>query len=96
MIVELVSIKPSPRKAKKLVATFNVNGKVVKTHFGAAGMSDFTKHKDEERKKNYIARHSVNEDWSDPVKAGTLSRYILWNKKTLEASIKDYKRRFRV
>ena len=59
-------------------------------------MSDFTKHKDEERKKNYIQRHEVNEDWTNPYKAGTLSRYILWNKPSLEDSIKDYKKRFNV
>ena len=32
-------------------------------HFGAAGMSDYTKHKDDERKQAYIQRHKKNEDW---------------------------------
>ena len=32
-------------------------------YFGAAGMSDFTKHKDEDRKNRYIDRHKHNEDW---------------------------------
>ena len=32
-------------------------------YFGAAGMSDFTKHKDEDRKNRYIDRHKNNEDW---------------------------------
>jgi len=36
----------------------NEKGKVVKTtHFGAAGMSDYTKHKDPERKQRYLNRH---------------------------------------
>ena len=35
-----------------------------KIYFGAAGMSDFTKHKDEARKQRYINRHRKNEDWS--------------------------------
>ena len=35
-------------------------GKTV--HFGAAGMSDFTLHGDEERKQRYLQRHSKNEN----------------------------------
>ena len=30
--------------------------------FGATGYSDFIKHKDEERKQRYIARHTVNQN----------------------------------
>ena len=63
------------------------NGK--KIHFGAKGMSDYTKHKDDERKKNYIARHSVNENWNDPNTAGFWSRWVLWNKKTIKKSLQD-------
>ena len=87
----LVSVRPSDRKDKKYVATFDDG---TKTHFGAKGMSDFTLHRDEERKARYIARHRVNEDWTNPKSAGTLSRWILWNKPTLDASIKDFKKRF--
>jgi hypothetical protein len=57
-------------------------------------MSDFTIHKDPERKKRYLARHSKNEDWTNPVSAGSLSRWVTWNKTSLRASIADYKRRF--
>ena len=48
-----VSIKPSTNKDKKYMAIFyDDKGKKKKTtHFGAAGMSDFTKHGDEDRKK---------------------------------------------
>ena len=63
--------------------------------FGAAGMSDYTKHKDPARKELYIKRHSgMGEDWNDPLTPGALSRWILWNKPSLEESIKDYKKRF--
>ena len=34
-----------------------------KVYFGAAGYSDFTKHKDVERRQRYIARHEKNENW---------------------------------
>ncbi len=62
--------------------------------FGREGMSDFTKHKDEERKERYLARHKANENWNKPDTAGALSRWILWNKPTLKESIQDYKKRF--
>ena len=32
-------------------------------HCGQAGASDFTKHKDPERKERYIDRHKKNENW---------------------------------
>ena len=57
-------------------------------------MSDFTKHNDEDRKKRYLNRHRKNENWEKYMTAGSLSRYILWNKKTLKASIEDYIKRF--
>jgi hypothetical protein len=62
--------------------------------FGASGYSDYTKHKDPERKKRYIARHSVNEDWKDPRTAGFWSRWILWNKPSLQESVEYMKKKF--
>ena len=64
------------------------------THFGAAGMSDYTIHKDPGRKQRYLDRHRKNENWNDPTSAGSLSRYILWGLPSLSASITDYKKRF--
>lgn len=90
--LKLIGLKKANNKKHKYIAEFS-NGK--KTKFGSYGYSDYTKHKDKDRKARYISRHS-NEDWSDPTKAGTLSRYILWNKPTLKASISDYKSRFKV
>ena len=92
-----VIIKKSTNAKKKYMAIFYDGEKKVKTtHFGAANMSDFTKHKDEARKKNYLNRHQARENWQDYKSAGSLSRYILWNKPTLRASIADYKKRFRL
>jgi formamidopyrimidine-DNA glycosylase len=90
-MVKLISLKESTRKGKKLMAEFD-DGTV--THFGASGYSDFTKHKDEERKQRYIARHSAQESFTNPKAASTLARYVLWNKPTLSASVSDYKKRF--
>lgn len=90
-----VTLRPSTRAAKKLMATFEMSdGTQRRVHFGARGMSDYTKHRDPARKKRYIARHRVNENWRDPLTAGALSRYVLWNKPTVEASMADFRRRF--
>ena len=67
-----------------------------KVYFGAAGMSDFTKHKDEARKQRYINRHKNNEDWtkSGIDTAGFWSRWLLWNKPTIKNSYLHVKERF--
>jgi len=88
-----VYILKSWRKGKKYVAIYPDG---TKTHFGAEGMSDFTIHKDEERKARYIDRHDDNEDWNKTgwKTAGFLSRWLLWNKPTLKESFADVYKRF--
>ena len=99
--IKLISIKPLKTGNKKYEAKFEVtnkNGKITKrsTKFGAKGMSDFTKHKDINRRDRYISRHKKDLRTKDPTRAGFLSMYILWNKKTFKASLTDYKRRLNV
>ena len=90
MVVDIV-VKKSDKKDKKCYAV--IDGKKT-VSFGATGYSDFTKHKDEERKERYIARHKVNQDWKDYKTAGFWSRWALWNKPTIEASVKDTNKKF--
>lgn len=93
--ISKVSITKSDKPDKKLKAVFlQDNGRTKTIYFGAAGMSDFTIHRDKERKKRYLERHAKNENWNAPMTAGALSRWILWNKPTIEASIRDFCRRF--
>ena len=90
-----VIIKKSTNPKKKLMAVlYDKDNKTKTLHFGSAGMSDFTKNKDEERKKRYLDRHRKRENWTVPDTAGSLSRWVLWNKTTRRASIADYKKRF--
>ena len=51
-----------------------------KIYFGAYGYSDYTIHRDPERKQRYITRHQTNENWtkSGIDTAGYWSRYLLW------------------
>ena len=67
-----------------------------KIYFGQAGASDFTIHKNEERKNRYILRHEKNENWtkSGIDSAGFWSRWLLWNKPSIKSSYQDIKKRF--
>lgn len=73
-----------------------VDGRTI--HFGARGMSDYTKHKDSSRKQRYISRHRQRESWSRSgmKSAGFWAKNVLWNKPSLSASKKDIERRFGV
>ena len=84
--------KSNDGKHKYYIIT--LSGKIVK--FGAMGYSDFTKHKDDERKKRYIQRHSMNENWraSGINTPGFWSRWLLWNKPTIRDSYLDIQSRF--
>ncbi len=91
-----VYLSRSSRSDKKyMVVIENHTGKKT-VHFGQDGYSDYTKHKDKERMKRYISRHRSRENWgkSGIKTAGFWSRWLLWNKPTLSASIKDTERRF--
>ena len=48
------------------------------------------------RKKQYINRHRSNKNWNDPMSAGTLSRYILWEHPLLSTAINNYIKMFRL
>lgn len=91
-----IQLLKSKVDGKKYTAIFydEKRTKIKTLHFGAAGMSDFTKHKDVERKQRYLDRHSANEKWNDYMTAGSLSRWILWNKPSLSASYNDYIKKF--
>ena len=83
-----IVISKSTNKSKKYDAV--IDGKK-KISFGEKGASDYTKHKDEERKQRYRKRHQTNEDWTKTgVKtAGFYSKHVLRNEPTLQASIAD-------
>ena len=63
--------------------------------FGQAGASDFTQHKNEDRKNNYIQRHRKNEQWNNPLTAGFYSRWITWEKPTLKEAVSNVNRKFK-
>jgi hypothetical protein len=92
-MIKVIKFKKLKTGAKKYEITFNKNGKVYTRKFGASGASDYTKHKDKDRRERYITRHKKDLKTNDPMRPGYLSMYILWNKPTVAASLADYKRR---
>lgn len=93
MKLKLIKIKKLNSGVKKYEAHFEKNGKIIKRKFGAKGMSDFTIHKNKERREKYITRHKKDLRTGDPTRAGFLSMYILWNKPSFKSSLADYKKR---
>jgi hypothetical protein len=100
-----VIIKLSDKPDKRYMAVFyDKNKKIKTTHFGFAitdkGIkkygSTYIDHKNDDLKEAYIARHKVNEKFEDYMTAGSLSRYILWEKKTFKEALEAYKKRFKL
>ena len=96
-MTKLIKIIKSKNLKKKYTAIFLLdNGKEKKVNFGQRGSNDFTITGDEDAKKRYIKRHTKDLKTKDPLRAGFLSMFILWNKKSLKDSIEDYKKRFKL
>ena len=92
-----IIIKKSSQPNKKFTAVID-NKKQV--HFGGIKengkpYSDFTQHRDEERKNRYLQRHK-KDHFNNPLYPSFYSTNLLWNKKTLSESIKDTNRKYNV
>jgi hypothetical protein len=94
--MKLLSILPSTKADKKLMATFETDsGRKRTTHFGSKGMDDYTITHDKEQRERYRTRHKKDLESNDPTRAGYLSMWILWGDSTSrEKNISAYKKRF--
>ena len=95
-----ITLKKSDKPEKKFMV--KIDNKTI--HFGSRPNKDFTiyskesKEKAQKMKNAYISRHRVNENWnkSGIKTAGFWSKHILWNKPTIQQSIKDTEKRFNI
>ena len=90
-----VVIQPTKSKNRKLEAV--IDGKKT-VPFGQKNASDFTLHKDPERKARYINRHKgMNDDWTKTGinTAGFYSKHVLWNKETIQKSVNDLNKKYK-
>jgi len=90
--MEKIYLSKSKKPDKKFMV--KVGNKTI--HFGSAGMSDYTIHKDPERKERYTKRHQKREKWGiDGIKtAGFWAKALLWNESSLRKSIVDTAKKF--
>jgi len=86
-----IIIKKSVNPLKKYDA-FIDNKKI---SFGANGMSDYTINKDKDRKNRYLDRHK-KDNYNNPLYPSFYSTNLLWNKPTLNESIKDTNKKYNV
>ena len=93
--MEVYFEKSKNKKFKQTAIFYKDNKKIKTTNYGYAGMSDYTIHKDKERRKRYLSRHEKDLKTNDYKRAGYLSYYILWGPSTsLEKNINSYVKRF--
>jgi len=98
--MKLSSIVRAKDKVHKFIATFDMqDGTTKKIRFGAIGYDDYTSFpadKREERRTAYLGRHKTREEWEEPDNAGSLARWLLWEKTSMSEAIKAFKKRFNV
>lgn len=95
-MTKLLKVVKSTKAGKKWMAVFKMDsGREKTTHFGSAGMDDYTLKKDKEQRARYRKRHAKDLKTNDPTRAGYLSYFLLWGDSTsLRKNITDYKKRF--
>lgn len=91
--IEFYGIAPTNDNKHKYTALFKINNKYKTVNFGKFNSPDFTSHKCIELKEKHIERY-YNKIYDNPLKKGTLTKYILWNLPDLDESIEDYKKSF--
>jgi hypothetical protein len=95
--MKLLAIHKSDKPEKKYYAELEKDtGKTKRIYFGQAGAPDFTKTKDEARKKLFLDRHRAREDWtkSGVETPGFWARHILWEYPSIVQSTKAVREKF--
>lgn len=97
MTVAYLQKSSNPGK-KYMVTIIHNDGRRKKVHFGQAGASDYTKHKDKDRMKRYDDRHRSSENWGKAGidKAGFWSKNILWSEPSLDKAIRKTSSKFHI
>ena len=107
--MKLLKVVRSNNKSKKWTAIFLVDGREKRVSFGSKNYRDFVLMNDKTSKfylpnksdrdvvkASYIRRHEKRENWNDPMTAGSLSRFLLWEKPTLASALRAFKKRFKL
>jgi len=93
-MLKLIEVIRSDKPDKKWKAVFEENGRRRSTHFGAAGMDDYTLTKDANQAEKYRTRHKKDLRTNDPSRPGYLSYWLLWSGPNFQENIRKYKKMF--
>lgn len=91
MVIKLLKLYKSVNPSKKYdIYLYNPkSNRIKKISFGAYGMSDYTIHKDKERRERYRNRHQKDKI-DDPFSPGFWSWHVLWGRYTSKQKCLDY------
>lgn len=93
--MKLQSVKRTGGNKEFLAVFKRSDGKENKVRFGTPSNYVSNPDKTKEDRKNYIARHKVNENFNDPMSPGALSRWLLWGEsRSIEKNIRAFKNKF--
>ena len=81
-------LEDSKRKGKRFVIIMPEYNH--KHHFGSDVGETYVDHKNDKKKKAWIARHKGDKNWNYPHSGIFHSRHLLWNAPSLSDSIKIY------
>ena len=90
MIVELSKSSKANKRFKVVI-----DGRKT-IHFGLKNGSTFIDHKDSMKKNAWIARHKVRGTFNNPKSASFYAKNLLWNKDSLQKSIKDTNQKYKI
>jgi len=99
--MKLLDITRARDNVHKYQAVFlQDSGRKKTVKFGAVGYKDFieynktSKEVADEHRRMYLTRHKKTEDWGNPMTAGALSRWILWEEPSLSGAVANFRRKF--
>jgi len=97
-MAKFVKLEEATAPYKWRVILLDEDGIEKSVRFGRRPYEDFTIHKDETRKERYLNRHKKREDWgkSGIFTPGFWSRWLLWNKPTIQGSLRDVRKKFSI
>ena len=90
----IIYVEEINENKKRFLAIFS-DGRITKFGLTNPKIGTYIDHKNKILRKNYIKRHLKDLKTNDYKRAGYLSLFLLWNKETLNESIKDFNKRIK-
>ena len=87
----ILSISNKPNK-KYTIVIYN-NGRKKSIHFGSKSIEDYTQHRSKNKKAKYLEKHQEN---TNPYSVAFWNQHLLWNKPSIDESIKDIKKKHNI